>query len=174
VLLCLAPSLDANRQGTGRMDGSDIAAVAVTTGAIAALARVSSLLFPRYGLATAAGLVLLVAAGVRAMPVAWRRGPVIGGSLVGSVVAAVAGFGAVRGGVAVLEADRPLWHADLTSWSAHVSGTFGPQIPLACCCSPPPPRSACRSPSRTRPVWSASAWPPSPSRRPSTWPGGHR
>jgi hypothetical protein len=131
VLLCLAPSLNANRRTAGALDGSDLAAIAVTAAGIAAVVRVGTLLAPRYGLAVSATLVLLVAIGVRTMPAPWRRGPALGASLVGTVVALVAGVVAVRGALAVLGAGRPIWHADLAHWSVHAPGSYGGQIPVA-------------------------------------------
>jgi hypothetical protein len=131
VTLCLAPWLDRSRRIAGLAGGSDIAATAVTAASVAAVARVAGLLAPGYELATAAILVLLVAAGVRAMPEAWRRGPIVGGSLVGTVVGLIAGVEAVRGAVAALSAEQPVWHTDLAHWSAHISGPFGAQVPLA-------------------------------------------
>src|SRR6266700_7143362 len=83
VMLILAPWLDASRQPGAQLDGSDLAAVVVTTGAIAA----------------AAAVVLAVALGVRGLPVGLRRGPTVGSTIVGGVVAAVAGLAAVVGGI---------------------------------------------------------------------------
>ena len=130
LTLSLAPWLDLDRI-TARADGLDIAALAATAAAITAVARVAGLLLPRYQLAVAAALVLLVAAGVRTMPVSWRRGPVLGGSLVGLVVAGIAGIGALRAGLAALGAVRPVWHTDLAHWSAVVPGLPSRQLPLA-------------------------------------------
>src|SRR5439155_151989 len=81
------------------------AAMAVTTGAIAAVARVAALLVPRYPLATAAAVVLAVALGVRALPVGLRRGPTVGATLVGGVIAVVSGLAALIGGVNALRAN---------------------------------------------------------------------
>ncbi|WP_203915766.1 SCO7613 C-terminal domain-containing membrane protein [Rugosimonospora africana] len=131
VMLCLAPWMDVSRRIAGVAGGSDIAATAVTAASVAAVARVAGLLAPGYQLATAAVLVLLVAAGVRAMPAEWRRGPIVGGSLVGTVVGLIAGVEAVRGAFAALDAVAPVWHTDLAHWSAHISGPFGAQVPLA-------------------------------------------
>ncbi len=131
VLLVLAPWLDASRQPTARLDGSDLAAMGVTTAAIAAVARVAALLVPQYPLATAAGVVLAVALGVRALPVGLRRGPTFGSTLVGGILAGVAGIAAVIGGINALRANHRIWHADLAIWNAHVPGGPGRQIPVA-------------------------------------------
>ncbi len=131
VMLCLAPWMDTSRRIAGVAGGSDIAATAVTAASVAAVARVAGLLAPGYELASAAVLVLLVAAGIRAMPAAWRRGPIVGGSLVGTVVGLIAGVEAVRGAFAALGAVKPVWHTDLAHWSARISGPFGAQVPLA-------------------------------------------
>ena len=131
LLLIAAPWLDASREPNARLDGSDLAAMAVTTGAIAAVARVAALLVPRYPLATAAAVVLAVALGVRALPVGLRRGPTVGATLVGGVIAVVSGLAALIGGVNALRANTKIWHADLATWNAHVPGGPGPQIPVA-------------------------------------------
>jgi len=72
-----------------------------------------------------------VAIGVAAMPAEWRRGPIIGGSIVGLVVAAVAGIGAVNGAIAVLRAVAPIWKTQLSTWSVQLPGHYGAQIPVA-------------------------------------------
>src|SRR5439155_1672108 len=131
LLLIAAPWLDASREPNARLDGSDLAAMAVTTGAIAAVARVAALLVPRYPLATAAAVVLAVALGVRALPVGLRRGPTVGATLVGGVIAVVSGLAALIGGVNALRANTKIWNADLATWNAHVPGGPGPQIPVA-------------------------------------------
>jgi hypothetical protein len=130
VCLCAAPWLEVDRLA-GRVDGADLATMAVTAASITAVARVAGLVAPRYQLATAAALVLLVAAAIRAMPAEWRRGPVLGGSLVGLVVGGVAGVSAVRAGIIVIQAARPVWHTDLAHWSARVPGLPGGQVPTA-------------------------------------------
>jgi hypothetical protein len=132
VMLLIAPSLDASgRTTTWRLDGSDVAAVTVTTAAIVALSRVAALLVAAYPLATIAGLVLAVAFGVRALPVDWRRGPIVGSTLAGGLVALLAAFGAVTGAVDALRAVRPVWHTNLATWTAHLAGAPGPQVPVA-------------------------------------------
>jgi len=131
VLLLLAPSLDAGGRLMAGLDGSDVAALAVTTAALAALSRVAALVVPRYPLATVAALVLGVALGVRALPADWRRGPMVGNALVGGFITALAGIGAVTGAVDALRAVRPVWHTNLATWTAHPAGAPGPQIPVA-------------------------------------------
>jgi hypothetical protein len=122
--------LDLGRPGA-RYDGSDVAAMGVTAAGIAALARVAALVVPEYPLATAAGLVLAVALGLRALPAEWRPGPVVGTEIVGALIAAVAAVGAARGALDALRAVHPIWHTDLATWSAHHPGGPGPQIPVA-------------------------------------------
>jgi hypothetical protein len=135
LALCLAPGLDIPRPGRlpreSRLSGADLAAVLVTTGVIAAAARVVALITPQYGLATVAVLVLLLALGIRAMPEQWRRGPTVGGSLVAAVAALVASVGAIRGGIAVLGELPPIWHTDLAHWSVPAAVSYGAQTPLA-------------------------------------------
>jgi hypothetical protein len=130
LTLTLAPWLDLDRITT-RADGLDLSAAAVTAAAIVAVARVGGLVAPRYQLAIAATLVLIMAVGVRAMPREWRHGPVLGGSLVGVVIAVFAGIDAVRSGLAAVDAVRPVWHTDLAHWTAAVPGLPGPQLPIA-------------------------------------------
>lgn len=132
VLLWLAPSIDAGR-GDRWIDGTDVAAAAVTAGAIGALARISATAAPGTGLATTAALVLIVALGVRAMPEDWRPGPVVGCAIAGAIVAAMAGTAAIIGGLRVLVATGPIWAADLSSWSETVEPgrMYGWQTPYA-------------------------------------------
>src|SRR2546423_7884405 len=105
--------------------------MAVTTAAIAAVARVAALLVPQYPLATAAGVVLAVALGLRALPVGWRRGPIVGSTIVGGFVAAVAGIAAVLDGINTLRAIRHVWHTDLATWHVQVHSQQGRQVPVA-------------------------------------------
>src|SRR5690606_4080900 len=69
VMLWLGPSIDASRRPERWLDGADVAAAAVTAGAIGALARFAALLVPGTELAATAALVLTLALGVRVMPV---------------------------------------------------------------------------------------------------------
>ena len=131
ILLVVAPSMDVSGRLVAGLDGSDVAAMGVTTAAIAALSRVAALLVPRYPLATVAGLVLAVALGVRGLPAEWRRGPIVGSTLVGGFVAVLAGIGAITGAVDALRAVQPVWHTNLATWSAHPSHAPGPQVPVA-------------------------------------------
>jgi hypothetical protein len=133
VLLWLAPSIDAGRRADRRVDGADIAAAAVTAAAIGSLARVAAVIAPGTGIATVAGLVLVVALGVRAMPAHWRPGPVLGCGMAGGLVGALAGYAAVVGALRVLVAASPIWEADLTTWTSTVASAkgYGWQTPAA-------------------------------------------
>lgn len=133
VLLWLAPSIDAGRRADRRVDGADIAAAAVTAATIGSLARVAAVITPGTGIATVAGLVLVVALGVRAMPAHWRPGPVLGCGMAGALVGALAGYAAVVGGLRVLVAASPIWEADLTTWTSTVASAkgYGWQTPAA-------------------------------------------
>ncbi|GAB3799085.1 hypothetical protein GCM10027605_11900 [Micromonospora zhanjiangensis] len=131
VLLFLAPSIDAGRRADRILDGPDLAAAAATVALVAALARIAAILVPGAELAAAAGLLLVVAAGVRAMPADWRRGPVLGIVLGGALVAAIAGWTTLRGGIRVLATPGPLWAGDLNAWPAGTPGGHGWQAPLA-------------------------------------------
>ncbi|GIG89437.1 SCO7613 C-terminal domain-containing membrane protein [Plantactinospora endophytica] len=130
VLIVLAPSIDNGRRADRLLDGSDIAAAAVTAALVGTLARIAGILGDGAELAAAAFLILVVAAGIRAMPVEWRRGPILGISLAGSIVALIAGWTALSGGLQVLATPGPLWAADLTQWHVSEAGT-GWQSPIA-------------------------------------------
>jgi len=133
LLLWLAPAIDAGRRADRMVDGADIAAAAVTAGAIGALTRVAALVMPGSGLVTTAVLVLVVALGIWLMPAHWRPGPALGCGVAGSVIAAFAGYAAIAGGLRVLIAASPIWSADLDSWRATVSVArgYGAQTPVA-------------------------------------------
>lgn len=133
LMLWLVPSIDANRRPDRWIDGADVAAAAVTAGAIGALARSTALLVPGTELAATAALVLALAVGVRAMPPHWRAGPVLGCALGGGLVGVIAGFAAASGILRVLTAATPIWATDLASWPAAVAGgpQFGWQTPVS-------------------------------------------
>ncbi|HZN20260.1 MAG TPA: permease [Micromonosporaceae bacterium] len=133
ALLWFAPSIDASQRADRWIEGPDVAAAAVTAGAIGALARISASAAPGTGLATTAALVLIVAIGVRAMPERWRPGPVVGCAIAGAVVAVMAGTAAVVGGLRVLVATSPVWAADLSTWAQTVEPgrMYGWQTPYA-------------------------------------------
>ena len=133
LLLWFAPSIDGGRRADRAVDGTDIAAAAITAGTVGALARAAALIVPGTQLATTAALVFAVALLVRAMPAHWRRGPVLGCGLAGGVVLAVAGYSALMGALQVLVAASPIWRVDLDVWSTTVARAhgFGAQTPLA-------------------------------------------
>ncbi|MEV4757481.1 permease [Micromonospora sp. NPDC049559] len=131
VLLVLAPSIDAGRRADRVLDGSDLAAAAATTALVATLARIAAILAPNAQLVAGAVLVLVVAAGARALPDDWRRGPVLGIALGGGVIALLAGWTALSGGVRVLASPGRLWEAQLGEWPAGPAGTGTWQAPVA-------------------------------------------
>jgi hypothetical protein len=131
VSLLLAPALNGRTGWLARLSGPDLAAVLVTTAALAALARVTALVVPRYPLVTASVLVLLLALGIRSMPPAWRSGPIVGGSVIAAAAAAAAATGAVSGVAGVLRALGPVWHTDLAGWHVSQAAAFGAQAPVA-------------------------------------------
>ncbi|MEH1169717.1 permease [Micromonospora sp. CPCC 205539] len=130
VLLFLAPSIDAGRRSDLTMDGSDLAAAAVTTALIATLVRIAAVLAPGGQLAVAAGLVLVVAVGARAMPEEWRRGPILGIAVGGVLIGVLAGWTALRGGLGVLATPGPIWDGDLIGWPAAPTGGAAWQAPV--------------------------------------------
>jgi hypothetical protein len=131
VLLFLAPSIDAGRRADRLLDGPDFAAAAATAALVATLARIAAIVAPGAQLAAAAGLVLVVALGIRATPGHWRRGPALGVAVSGGVIALIAGYAAAEGGLRALTAPGPLWDADLDAWSAATNGGNAWQAPVA-------------------------------------------
>ncbi|MGH3737379.1 MAG: hypothetical protein ACRDT6_17465, partial [Micromonosporaceae bacterium] len=96
-----------------------IAAVAL----VVAVARPVALLFPGYGLLTAAVVTVGVWAAARALPESWRTGPVVACWVTAGLVALPAAAYALIGGAVVLVAGFPAWHTDLDSWQVMVAGT---------------------------------------------------
>ncbi|GAB2960352.1 hypothetical protein GCM10027280_56460 [Micromonospora polyrhachis] len=131
VLLFLAPSIDAGRRADRLLDGSDFAAAAATAGLVGTLARIATILAPGSELVAAALIVLVVAAGVRAMPVEWRRGPILGLSISGGVIALIAAYTALPDGIRALTAPGRLWEADLGNWPTGSPDATAWQVPLA-------------------------------------------
>ncbi|BCB79815.1 hypothetical protein Pflav_062250 [Phytohabitans flavus] len=64
------------------------------------------------------------------MPPDWRRGPILGVAASGAVVAVIAGYTALSGGLRVLAAPGALWEADLSAWPTSAGGV-GWQAPIA-------------------------------------------
>ncbi|MER7458264.1 permease [Micromonospora sp. NPDC126480] len=131
VLLFLAPSIDAGRRSDLTLDGSDLAAAAVTAALIATLVRVAAVIAPGGQLAVAAGLLLVVAVAARALPEEWRRGPILGLTLGGVLIGLLAGWSALRGGLGVLATPGPIWAGDLSGWPAAPTGGSTWQAPVA-------------------------------------------
>ncbi|TDC36029.1 permease, partial [Micromonospora sp. 15K316] len=131
VLLFLAPSIDAGRRADRNLDGSDLAAAAVTAALIATLVRIAAVLAPGGQLAVTAALVLVVAVAARAMPEEWRRGPILGIAVGGLLIGLAAGWIALRGGVGVLATPGPIWNGDLSGWPAAPTGGSTWQAPIA-------------------------------------------
>ncbi len=131
VLLFFAPSFDARRRSDLLLDGSDLAGAAVTAALVATLVRIAAVLAPGAQLAVAAGLLLVVAVAVRALPQQWRRGPTLGLALGGGLVGLLVGGMALRGGVGVLLTSGPIWAGDLSTWPAAPTGGSTWQAPVA-------------------------------------------
>ncbi|RIV34464.1 SCO7613 C-terminal domain-containing membrane protein [Micromonospora radicis] len=131
VLLFLAPSIDLGRRADLALDGSDLAAAAVTAALVATLLRIGTVVAPGGQLAVAAALVLVVAVAARAMPEQWRRGPVLGLAVGGVLIGLLAGWMALRGGVGVLATPGPIWNGDLSGWPAAPTGGTTWQGPIA-------------------------------------------
>ncbi|MEV4618913.1 permease [Asanoa sp. NPDC049573] len=131
VLLFLAPSIDHGRRADRMLDGADYASAAATTALIGALARIAAILAPGGEIATVAALILVVAIGVRALPEDWRRGPALGIAVGGGVIAAIAGYQSLAGGLRILATPGALWDADLTRWPGSTGGGASWQAPVA-------------------------------------------
>jgi hypothetical protein len=135
ALIHAAPHID-NTYRRGRMrHGSDLAAAAVTAGAVATLARITWLVLPITGpdsaLTVGAALVVIATMVVRTVPARWRRGPVLGVSAYGAAVASVAAAAALVGGAQVL---TTLWAGDLAGWPSQIDTAglvWGPPLALA-------------------------------------------
>ncbi|GIF75543.1 SCO7613 C-terminal domain-containing membrane protein [Asanoa siamensis] len=131
VLLFLAPSIDHGRRADRMLDGADFASAAATTALIGALARIAAILAPGGEIATVAAMILLVAIVVRALPEDWRRGPALGIAVGGGVIALIAGYQSLAGGLRILATPGALWEADLSQWPGS-TGTAGAwQAPVA-------------------------------------------
>ncbi|QSB13919.1 permease [Natronosporangium hydrolyticum] len=121
VLTSAGYGFEAIRRPYRRFDTADLAAAAVTVSVVVSLTRLSALSLPFTGsnaaLTTAAALVTVVTLGVRVLPPEWRRGPVLGVTVIGTVVGAVAAAAAVVGGARALTATGPRWEADLSQWA---------------------------------------------------------
>jgi hypothetical protein len=131
VLLLLAPSIDAGLRSDRVFDGPDFAAAATTAALLGTLARIAMILAPGAELLTAAFLTLVVAAGVRAMPAESRRGPILGVSAGGGIIALIAGYTALSGGLRVVAIPGRIWAANLNAWPSGAGGGSAWQAPVA-------------------------------------------
>jgi hypothetical protein len=134
VSMWFAPRIGERRLLGLDVDGPDLSAAIITAGVIVTVGRVVSLGVPGFGLVTLAFLVLLLAVAVNGLSPEWRRGPIAGGVLVGGAVAATTGFVALAGGIGVIRAAGPVWHADIgPHWWRVASqySEFGWQVPVA-------------------------------------------
>ncbi|MEV6924743.1 hypothetical protein AB0M46_09560 [Dactylosporangium sp. NPDC051485] len=134
AMLWLAPRMDDRRTFGITFSGADAAAAAVTIAAIGAVARAVSLAASGIEVVTLALLVFIVAVTARTLPAEWRRGPVAGAAMVGFGTGLYAGALSVIGGIGVVRAADPAWHADLgAGWAAAARSLadFGWQVPIA-------------------------------------------
>ncbi|MEV0392714.1 SCO7613 C-terminal domain-containing membrane protein [Polymorphospora rubra] len=130
VLLLLSPAIDAGRRADRLFDGPDFAAAAATAALVGTLSRIATILLPGAELVVTAALIVVVAFAVRAMPADWRRGPILGVTVSGAVIAAIAGWTAVSGGLRVLATPGAVWAGDLDAWQFS-AGDTGWQMPVA-------------------------------------------
>lgn len=130
ILLALAPSIDEGTRADRILDGSDIAAAAVTVAIIASLARTAHLINPDQWMFQSAVAILVVAIGIRAMPEEWRRGPAVGLGVSAALIGVIAGYYALMGGVRALAQPGELWSNRVPDMTT-VSTPFGWQVPAA-------------------------------------------
>jgi hypothetical protein len=120
LAILATPRVDAIRRPDRPYDGAELAAAAVTAAIVVTLARIAALMLPLTGtdagLATAATLVLAVTLAVRLLPAELRRGPVLGVTLTGALVAGVAAAAALVTGAQALITMSPVWNAELGRW----------------------------------------------------------
>ncbi|GIF60631.1 SCO7613 C-terminal domain-containing membrane protein [Asanoa iriomotensis] len=131
MLLFLAPSIDHGRRADRMLDGADFASAAATVALIGALARIAAILAPGGQIATVAAMILIVAIAVRALPEDWRRGPALGIAVGGGVIAAIAGYQSLAGGLRILATPGALWEADLSRWPGSTDAAGAWQAPVA-------------------------------------------
>jgi len=130
ILLALAPSIDEGFRSDRVLDGSDIAAAAVTVAIIASLARTAHWLNPDQWMFQSAVAVLVVSIGIRALPPDWRRGAAVGLGIAAAAIGAVAGYYALLGGLRALATPGELWSNRLPDMAAAVT-PYGWQVPAA-------------------------------------------
>ncbi len=128
LLLLFAPILNTGFGSLGfggwrlaDLDGEELAAAAVTCASIVALARVAALVVPDASLVIVAALVTVIAAGTRSLQESWRRGPVIGGAMVGVVITLTGAYAAFDVAITAIRLNRPVWHAPLAGWAQRLA-----------------------------------------------------
>ncbi|MFJ6195257.1 SCO7613 C-terminal domain-containing membrane protein [Micromonospora sp. NPDC092111] len=104
----------------------DVGAGILTLAVIGALGRIASVAFPGRALLLIAAVITLTGLAVRAVPEAARRGPQLASAAALTVSGLVVAGGALRAGLAPVQAALPAWRADLARFPAEVSATAGP------------------------------------------------
>jgi hypothetical protein len=113
------------------IDSVTLSAAGATAGLTWALAHAVGVLVPGVDLVLTAAMVIVIALVVRVLPEQWRRGPRIGGALLGGLVGLAAAGIAIGEAAAAVRASTPWWGADLTRWTGTVTAwmPFGAQVP---------------------------------------------
>lgn len=104
----------------------DLGAGILTLAVIGALGRIAAVAFPGRALLLIAAVITLTGLAVRAVPEAARRGPQLASAAALSVSGLVVAGGALRAGLAPVQAALPAWRADLSRFPAEVAATAGP------------------------------------------------
>ncbi|MBO4206186.1 SCO7613 C-terminal domain-containing membrane protein [Micromonospora echinofusca] len=104
----------------------DLAAGICTLAVIGALGRLASVALPGRALLLIALVIAGVGVAVRALPEAARRGPQLAAALALTVSGLVVAGGAVRAGLAPIQAALPAWAADLDAYPGRLAASVGP------------------------------------------------
>ncbi|QDY06609.1 permease [Micromonospora sp. HM134] len=104
----------------------DVGAGILTLAVIGALGRIASVAFPGRALLLIAAVITLTGLAVRAVPEAARRGPQLASAAALTVSGLVVAGGALRAGLAPVEAALPAWRADLAAFPGEVAAAAGP------------------------------------------------
>ncbi|MEH1016327.1 permease [Micromonospora sp. CPCC 206060] len=104
----------------------DLAAGICTLAVIGALGRLASVALPGRALLLIALVIAGVGVAVRALPEEARRGPQLAAALALTVSGLVVAGGAVRAGLAPIQAALPAWAADLDAYPGRLAASVGP------------------------------------------------
>ncbi|BCJ58494.1 SCO7613 C-terminal domain-containing membrane protein [Micromonospora endophytica] len=118
---CLAGTLTLRRPPL-----PDIGAGVLTLAVIGALGRIASVALPGRSLLLIAAVITVTGLAVRAIPESARRGPQLAAAVALTVSGVVVAGGALRAGLAPIQAALPAWNADLDRYPAELAAAVGP------------------------------------------------